>query len=94
MANDFEPWLEIVLEPHLGDGTTRHLNPGHVAEADVVVRMEHLAADLADAGVDVAVPHLNRSGRRRPYWTHYSVDARAWVEAVHAPDLHRFGYAF
>ena len=94
LTNEFEPWLEGALEPDLSAGTSRHLNPGHVAEADVVVRMEHLQADLARSGVEVTVPHLNSSHRTAPYWVHYSVDARRWVEAVHGPDLDRFGYSF
>jgi hypothetical protein len=94
LTNDFVAWLEIALEPDLGAGRTRHLNAGHVDEADVVLRMEHLAEDLAGARVDLVVPHLNASRRSEPYWTHYSVEARRWVETVHAPDLDRFGYRF
>jgi hypothetical protein len=65
-----------------------------VTEAHVILRMEHLGTDLARNGIQVEVPHLNDSGRRSPYWRHYSADAREWVEAVHAPDLEQFGYAF
>jgi hypothetical protein len=91
---DFDPWLEAALQPHLRSGGIRHLNPGHIAEADVVLRMEHLQDDAARFGVAIAVPHLNSSGRSAPYWTSYSVDARRWVETVHRPDLDRFGYRF
>jgi hypothetical protein len=94
LTNDFEPWLEGALEPELSRGESRHLNAGHVAEADVVLRMEHLELDLTRAGLDVRVPHLNSSRRPSPYWVHYSTAARRWVEAVHRPDIERFGYAF
>lgn len=91
----FAPWLAQALGPAAEAGRRTHLNPDHIAEADVVVRMEHLSADLAAAGVDdVAVPHLNVTPRAQSYWQHYDAGARALVTEVHAPDLERFGYAF
>jgi hypothetical protein len=94
LTNEFDAWLEIALQPDLDRGTGRHLNAAHVAEASSVVRMEHLSEELAALGLGGSVPHLNSSGRGVPYWTHYSRESRAWVEAVHAPDLDRFGYRF
>lgn len=93
---DFDPWLTKALGPDVEAGRTRHLNPGHVGEADVVLRMEHLAADLGelDRGSEITVPHLNVHPDRRPYWQYYGPASRAAVEAVHAPDLARFGYRF
>ncbi len=98
---DFDVWVLHALGPDLEAGRTRHLNDGHVAEADAVVRMEDLADDLAavlaGAGVDAPVgpvPHLNPTPGRRPYWQLYSPEARAAVETVFAPDLERFGYRF
>jgi hypothetical protein len=95
VVQPFETWVVGVLADDRRDGVTRHLNAGHVGEADVVVRLEHLADDLVVAGFgDLEVPHLNRTPRTRPYWQYYDVDAREAVAAVHAPDLERFGYRF
>lgn len=95
---DFDDWLEVALGDHARSGRTMHLNAGHVAEADVVVRMEHLGDDLAPLLVAVGeqgrVPHVNATPGRPPYREVYGPTARELVTAVHAPDLERFGYRF
>lgn len=96
VEHDFDPWLDLALGAKARAGEVAHLNAGHVEEADVVARMEHLDEDLAallgpDGGV---VPHLNATPRDRPYWQWYGAASRALVEQVHAPDLARFGYRF
>ncbi len=73
----------------------RRINPGHVDEADVVLRMEHLEADLHDLlGLDLTVPRTNVTDRGRAWWRSYDVEGRRLVETAHAEDLERFGYAF
>src|SRR6478609_3949366 len=79
---DFDAWLERV-------------NRGHVGEADVVLRMEHLEADVSELlGLELPVPPTNVTDRERAYWRSYSVASRRLVETAHAEDLERFGYAF
>jgi hypothetical protein len=98
VEHDFDPWLELALGAAARGGRTMHLNAGHVAEADVVVRMERMDEEVAaltgTSPADVAVPHVNVTVRERPYWQWYSAASRALVEQVHAPDLARFGYRF
>ena len=104
VEQDFDPWLQRALGEKADQGATMHLNHGHVVEADVVVRMEHMDADVAgllagaergdDASDEVVVPHVNITPGARPYWQLYGVVSRALVEQVHAPDLERFGYRF
>lgn len=50
---EFTDWLALVL----AEPGPRRINRGHVDEADVVLRMEHLEADLRELlGLEVAVP--------------------------------------
>ena len=92
---DFPAWVVHALAPDLAAGRTRHLNDGHIIEADVVLRTEHLAADVeALLGRPVAVPHDNRTVQRRPYWQYYDQPARHAVAEVNAPTLDRFAYRF
>ena len=101
VEQDFDPWLQDALGAKADRGATMHLNHGHVVEADVVIRMEHMDADLAGLlaarrrpPAGPGVPHINITPRARPYWQLYGVASRALVEQVHAPDLERFGYRF
>jgi hypothetical protein len=100
VEQDFDPWLQGALGEQADRGATMHLNHGHVVEADVVIRMEQMDADVAGllAGShhvdDPGVPHVNITPKARPYWQLYGVASRALVEQVHAPDLERFGYRF
>jgi hypothetical protein len=89
---EFDDWLRMAV----GDADRpQRINPGHVAEAHVVLRMETLEDDLRDlVGLDLAVPATNVTERDRAYWRHYSVAGRALVERAHAEDLERFGYRF
>lgn len=89
---DFDDWLPRAV----GDpDQPRRLNAGHVDEADVVLRMESLEADLRDLlGLDVQVPRTNVTDRDRAYWRSYSVAGRRLVEQAHAHDLALFDYRF
>jgi hypothetical protein len=93
----FADWVEAEIGARADAGERWHLNRGHVAEADVVLRMEHLDADLAAAGlhdVGPAIPHENRTDGRGDPRADYTPRARQIVAAVHAPDLDRFGYRY
>ena len=92
---DFEPWLHKALDVAPGGvPAARRINRSHVEEADVVLRMELLEADLrALLGIDLAVPQTNVTERDRAYWRLYSSTARRLVEQAHAADLERFDYA-
>ncbi|MGI8755972.1 MAG: hypothetical protein ACR2MB_08950 [Acidimicrobiales bacterium] len=91
----FETWVVRALAEDLAQGAVRHLNAGHVAEADVVLRLEHLAGDVtALLGRPLAIPHRNRTVARRPYWQYYDAAARRAVATVFAPTLDRFDYRF
>lgn len=88
---EFNEWLaRTLIEPG-----PRRINRGHVEEADIVLRMEHLESDLRELlGIDVVVAATNVTDRDRAYWQAYDVTGRALVEAAHADDLVRFGYSF
>ncbi len=87
----FDAWLARVI----GTPAPRRVNAGHVTEADVVLRMEHLETDLRDLlGLEVRVPATNVTDRDRAWWRSYDAASRRLVETAHAEDLARFGYAF
>lgn len=89
---DFEDWLVGALGT---PGRPRRINSGHVEEADVVLRMEHLEDDLRDLlGLELAVARTNVTDRERAWWRSYGVTGRRLVQTAHAEDLERFGYAF
>lgn len=91
VTSDFDTWLAKVL----AEPGPRRINRGHVDEADVVLRMEHLETDLRDlVGLDLTVPPTNVTDRERAYWQAYDVTSRRLVETAHAADLELFGYAF
>ncbi len=88
---EFNEWLARVI----ADPGPRRINRGHVEEADVVLRMEHLESDLHELlGLEVAVAATNVTDRERAYWRAYDVTCRELVEAAHADDLAKFAYAF
>lgn len=88
---EFNEWLARVIA---GPGP-RRINRGHVEEADVVLRMEHLESDLRELlGLEVTVAATNVTDRERAYWRAYDVTRRELVEAAHADDLVRFAYSF
>lgn len=89
---DFPDWLVRAVGDPAG---MRRINRGHVEEADVVLRMEHLEDDVRRLlGLDLAVPATNVTERERAYWRAYTVEGRRLVERTHAADLDRFGYVF
>ena len=88
---EFNEWLAGVI-PEPGP---RRINRGHVEEADVVLRMEHLESDLREfLGLELTVAAKNVTHRERAYWQAYDVTRRELVEAAHADDLRQFGYSF
>ena len=89
---DFDAWLAQAI----GDPVRpRRINRGHVAEADVVLRMECLESDVRELlDVELVVPPTNVTDRERAYWRSYSARSRRIVAMAHADDLERFGYAF
>ena len=88
---DFDAWLARVIDTP----APRRINAGHVSEADVVLRMEHLESDLRDLlGLEVSVPATNVTDRDRAWWRSYDARSRRLVETTHAEDLARFGYVF
>ena len=93
---DFEAWLARAIDSGPGaQPGPRRINAGHVEEADVVLRMEHLEADARDLlGLDLAVPPTNVTDRERAYWRSYDVASRRLVETAHAADLAAHGYRF
>jgi len=92
VTHDFDGWLALVIPD---PAVPRRINPGHVGEADVVLRMEHLETDLrALVGLALPVPPTNVTDRDRAWWTSYSPASRRLVEQAHAADLERFGYRF
>lgn len=89
---EFDAWLTRAI---VDRGRPHRVNPGHVEEADVVLRMEYLETDLRDLlGLKLSVPRTNVTERERAWWRSYGVGGRRLVETAHAEDLERFGYAF
>lgn len=88
----FEDWLTRAIGTQPGH---RRINAGHVGEADVVLRMEHLETDVRELlGLELAVAPTNVTDRERAYWRSYDVEGRRLVETAHATDLVAFGYTF
>jgi hypothetical protein len=89
---DFDAWLVQAI----GDPVRpQRINRGHVTEADVVLRMEHLESDVRELlDLELAVPPTNVTDRERAYWRSYSVGSRRHVETAHAEDLEQFDYSF
>jgi hypothetical protein len=89
---DFDAWLAQAI----GDPVRpQRINRGHVTEADVVLRMEHLESDVRELlDLDLAVPPTNVTDRERAYWRSYSVGSRRLVETAHAEDLEQYDYTF
>ena len=98
VSHDFDPWLRHELADGPDDGS-RRLNPGHVGEATIVLRIEHVDDDLARLHPRLAerlgpIPHVNRTERDGSSRERYTPWGRAAVERAHAADLARFGYRF
>lgn len=88
---EFDQWLALAVD---GPGE-RRVNRGHVEEADVVLRMEHLEEDLRSLlGLELTVAPTNVTDRERAYWRAYDAASRDLVQTAHAADLERFSYAF
>ena len=96
VEQDFGPWLRSALEPELTTGGARRVNPGHVDEADLILRIEHIDDDLAAVGMEclVEVPHLNRSAPRQRARDYYDDELRSAIETLYQADLERFHYSF
>jgi hypothetical protein len=66
--------------------------------ADLFIRLEHLAQDLAPLeahlGFALALPHVNRSARQLDYRAAYTQQTRTQVAQICAEDIARFGYEF
>jgi len=66
--------------------------------ADLFIRLEHLAEDLAplEAHLSFALvlPHVNRSMRQADYRSAYTAQICATCARVCAEDIARFGYSF
>ncbi len=89
---DFDAWLARAVGSSPGP---RRVNAGHVDEADVILRMECLEADVRELlGLELAVPPTNVTDRERAWWRSYGVTSRRLVETAYADDLRLFGYAF
>jgi hypothetical protein len=89
---DFDAWLAQAIDDPV---RPQRINRGHVTEADVVLRMEHLESDVRELlDLDLAVPPTNVTDRERAYWRSYSVGSRRLVETAHAEDLEQYDYTF
>ena len=94
---DFDAWLHHELSADLDAGRSRRLNPGHVDEATIVLRMEHLDDDLARLHPELfhligRIPHVNRTVRPGPIDDSYTPWGLAAVTTLHHDDIERFGY--
>ena len=97
---DFVDWIQHEFAADRASGeSSRRLNRGHVEEATIVLRMEHLDDDLARLHPDLArrigpIPHLNRTDRARDLSDAYTERTARIVAEAHAADIERFGYRF
>ena len=101
-AHDFAQFLR---SPVVGD--SMHAAPFHsyvsdaqgVDRADLYIRLEHLAADLAPLEAHLGfrlgpVPHVNQSNRGRDWRAYYGDSEAEIVAELCATDIKRFGYSF
>ena len=69
-----------------------------VLRADLFIRLEHLAQDIAPLeahlGFTLDIPHVNRSARAADYRSAYDADSAAAVAGICAQDIAQFGYRF
>ncbi len=71
---------------------------GGVERADLFIRLEHLAEDIAPLeahlGFALEIGHVNRSERAGDYRSAYGEAEREIVARLCAEDIKRFGYSF
>lgn len=79
----------VAGDPLYGWNLCDHL--AHVPERTKFVKLESLAAELAQAGIAVELPRLLES-HRRPWPAYYDTGLLATVEPWARPDCERFGY--
>jgi hypothetical protein len=70
-----------------------------VERADLYIRLEHLAADLAPLEAHLGfrlgpVPHVNQSNRSRDWRAYYGDSEAKIVAELCETDIKRFGYSF
>jgi hypothetical protein len=100
-------WLETLerqLSVERPEGDVHLMAPGRLwlmaDECDVVLRFEHLTADLTELLDAHGLPVVNlpwdvRSNRGGvPYWEEYDTATRDWVTTRYATELWTWGYAW
>ncbi len=101
-THDFAGFLHLPLiaDSIRANPYTRYVtDAGGVERADLYIRLEHLAEDLAPLeahlgfGLD-AIPHVNQSNRHRDWRAYYTGSDAEIVAELCQTDIKRFGYSF
>ena len=97
----FEPFLrhpETVRAFRNSPAAFYMIDAAGVERCDAYIRIEHLVQDLKPLekhlGFDLTVGRVNSSDRGEDYRSYYDDDLAAFVAALCAEDIARFGYSF
>lgn len=94
----FDEYVEWRAEKGLVSQYDFLTNPNGDILVDFVGRYELLTNDFrkicSDIGINAALPHDNKSARKRDYRRYYSENSKSIVEQMHAADIQAFGYSF
>jgi len=101
-AHDFSGFLNApsTIEALRNHPYTRYVTDAQGTErADLYIRLEHLAGDIAPLEDHLGfrldnIPHENRSARESDWRNYYSESDAALIAEVCAPDIRRFSYSF
>lgn len=103
LARELE-FAAFVAEPAIAQPFARSPATSYVTDArgqmraDLFIRLEHLAQDIAPLeahlGFALDIPHVNRSDRAADYRAAYDAESRERVAQMCAADIARFGYRF
>lgn len=98
---DFSGFLR---DPQIGASLQHHPYPSYLVDAsgveraDLFIRLEHLARDMAPLeehlGLSLQIGHENRSSRAADYREAYGTAEREIVAQLCASDIERFDYRF
>lgn len=98
---DFEGFVaapEIATSFTNASATSYVTDAAGLMRAQLFIRLEHLAADIAPLeahlGFSLDIPHVNRSARVADYRAGYSEASMTRVAQMHAEDIARFDYRF
>lgn len=102
---EFSDWIIHRFGQDAKDGKKIDINGGHINEASLFLRTEHLEADLkailkshygdrASSLPDMARVNVTKKRDETAYWQHYSAEARHIIQSVMSDYMSKFSYQF